>query len=322
MSESKMENLKVWLDTQGAKKLGLWLILSLLLSTIFFLDFWKSLPVMLNPDWILQYHAAPWGVLLLCFIFLWVKRKSVDLNSGLEIKNSSTSLRFAFRSLNVILGAGLVVGAVFIPPSQDYIVFRVLLMALGVFVGIFGRGAKIPAIIVAVYGFAISFPLAIQNFAGDGYARSALIPLLAITKVLGLPIQNNGQWIYFTSTSGEPISATVTVACAGSVTMGVFIALYALMALDRPLPRHKAVKLFFIGAIGTWLQSIIRLVILLLFGYYVGNEALWSAHYWTIYILFPLWYLLFVIIYFRQFGKPAVRGSKPRGEYRLAEEGK
>lgn len=320
MRESKAGSIKNWLVTRGAKKLGLWLAVSLALSVIFFRGFWKSLPVMLNPDWILQYHAAPWGVLLLCLIFLGVKRKSVDLNSGLDSYNPGAIRHYIFETFNFAIGVGLVVGAVFIPSSQDYLVFQVLLMALGVFVVVFGMGAKLPAIMVAIYGFAVSFPLFIQNFAGDSYARSALIPLLAIMKVIGLPIQNSGQLISFTSIGGEQITAEVTVACAGSVTMGVFIALFALMALDRPLPRHKAVKLFFIGAIGTWVQSIVRLVILLLFGYYVGNEALWSAHYWTIYILFPLWYLLFVVIYFRQFGKPAVRGSKPGGEYRLAEE--
>jgi len=255
---------------------------------------------MLSPDWVLQYHAAPWGVLLLCLIFLVVKRKSVDLNGKSNV---------ASYSLNSILGASLVAGAVFIPPSQDYAVFRVLLMALGVFVVIFGKGAKMPAILLAVYGFAISFPLAIQRFAEDGYANSALIPLLAITHALGLPIQNQGQWIHFTSVSGEPISVAVTVACAGSATMGVFIALFVLMMLDRPLPPRKAAGLFFLGAAGTWLQSVIRLVILLLVGYHIGNDALWTAHYWTIYVLFPLWYLLFAYVYFRQFNRPE-RGEK------------
>ncbi len=73
-----MINLRGWLETRIARKLGLWLILSLVLSFIFFRDFWTSLPVMLSPDWIFgRHHAAPWGVLALCLIFLWLKRKAV-----------------------------------------------------------------------------------------------------------------------------------------------------------------------------------------------------------------------------------------------------
>jgi exosortase/archaeosortase family protein len=86
--------------------------------------------------------------------------------------------------------------------------------------------------------------------------------------------------------------------------MGVFIALFALMTLDMPLSPKKAAWLFLFGAVGTWLQNCIRLVFLILVGYYLGENALWKAHFWTIYMLFPLWYLLFAYIYFRQVERP------------------
>jgi hypothetical protein len=44
---------------------------------------------------------------------------------------------------------------------------------------------------------------------------------------------------------------------------------------------------------------VIRIVIILGCGYYIGYNALWTAHFWTIYILFPLWYLLFAFVYFK-----------------------
>lgn len=205
----------------------------------------------------------------------------------------------------------MVAGAVLIPPSLNYMVFRVVLAALGVFVILFGQGARIPAIMVAIYGFVITFPIVLEKLAGDAYAYSALAPLLWLGNGLGYGIQNHGQWIAFTSARGELISAAVTISCAGSATMGIFIALFALMMLDRPLPRQRAIVLFLFGAIGTWLQNIIRLVILIVAGYYLGNAALWTAHYWTIYILFPVWYLLFTFIYFRQFKKPGAGGKQP-----------
>jgi len=130
---------------------------------------------------------------------------------------------------------------------------------------------------------------------------------------LGYPFHNLGQWVHFTSSGGEPILVTITAACAGPATMAVFIALFALMTLDTPLPPKKAVGIFLFGAVGTWLQSIIRLIILLLVGYHLGESAMWTAHFWTIYILFPLWYLLFAYIYFQQTGgKSKMQNEKVR----------
>ena len=274
-------------------RLVLWLVFSVMLSVTCFREIWPSLPGMLSPSWILgQHHATPWGVLALCFIFLWLKRKQVwdKMNHGLSL-------------VFIPIGLALIAGALLIPSSQDYMVFQVLLASLGVFVIIFGRGAKIPSILLAIYGFAISFPPAIERFAGDAYSRTAIVPVMGVMTTLGYPLQNEGQWVHFTSLGGEPISVVITAACAGPATMGVLIALFSLMMLDMPLPPKKAAGLFLFGVVGTWFQNFIRLVILMLAGYYLGEQPLWTAHFWTIYILFPLWYLFFAYIYFRQFGR-------------------
>lgn len=295
----RLEELKRWVRTGAARRLGLWLVLSLFLSVIFFGDFWTTLPAMLSPNWVFRFHAAPWGVLALCAIFLWLKRKQLNLNG--KAKYGGAKSNFRFHALNFMAGAGLVTAAILMPATQDFLVFRVLVAGLGVFVVLFGQSARIPAVLLAIYGFAVAFPLALERFGEDAYSRTSITPLAAVINALGHPLQSQGQWVSFASAGGEPISAAVTVACAGSATMGVFIALFVLMMLDRPLPRKKAVALFLFGAAGTWLQSLLRLVIIILAGYHLGNDAMWTAHYWTVYILFPLWYLLFVYIYFRQF---------------------
>jgi len=273
-------------------RLVLWLVFALMLSVIFFREFWVSLPGMLSPDWVLgQHHAAPWGVLALCLIFLWLKRNELwkEMSYG--------------RSPALIpIGLGLVVAAVLMPSSQDYLVFQVLLVLLGVFVIFFGKAGKIPSILLGIYGFAISFPLVIERFAQTPYSTTVIAPLTGLMTILGYPLENQGQWIHFTSFSGEPVSVIVTAACAGPAAMGVFLAIFALMMLDIPLSPRKAGYMLLFGVVGTWFQSFIRLIILMLAGYYLGEDALWTAHSWTIYILFPLWYLLFVYIYFRQAG--------------------
>ena len=280
-------------------KLLLWFSLSLAISLVFFQQFWSSLGAMLSLDWIFgNHHAAPWGILGLCGIWLYLKRKDVDLNA--KFKNKNSKLNFAFYTLNFTLGSGLVACAILMPASQDFLVFQVLLASLGVFVILFGRAARIPSILLGIYGFAISFPLVIERLAQDAYSRTAITPLMWLMTTLGYPLQNQGQLVHFTSTGGEPISAAITAACAGPVTMGIFIALFSLMMLDTPLPPKRAAWLFLFGAVGTWLQSFVRLIILMLVGYYLGEAAMWTAHFWTIYILFPLWYLLFAYIYFQQ----------------------
>jgi exosortase/archaeosortase family protein len=319
MNAVKINGFKARLSSRTVNRLLLWLVLSLALSIIFFRDFWASLPGMLSPSWVLgQHHAAPWGVLALCIVFGWLKRR--ELREGMSL-NSHQILR-SLRSLGMTMGAkgslgmifvglGLVAGAVLMPSSQDYLVFQVLLASLGVFVIIFGMGAKIPSILLAIYGFAISFPLAVERFAENAYSQTAITPLMGLMTTLGYPLQGEGQWVHFTSTGGEPISVAITIGCAGPATMGVFIALFALMMLDMPLPPKKAGGMFLFGVVGTWLQSFIRMVILMLAGYYLGEGALWTAHFWTIYILFPLWYLLFAYVYFRQLGRPPqVRGKQ------------
>jgi len=275
-------------------KPAIWFTISLALSCIFFREFWANLGTMLSPDWIFsQHHAAPWGVLGLCCLGLWLKREAVW--QEMKIRQNS-----AF----IPLGLALIAGAVFIPSSQDFLVLQVLLASLGVFVTIFGKAAKIPAILISIYSFAISFPLLIERFAGLPYSMSAIKPLTWIFSGLGYQFENQGQWMHFTSYSGEPISVAITAACAGPVTMGVFLTIFTLMMLDLPVPPKKATWLFLFGAVGTWLQSVIRLVILMFIGYHWGREAMLTAHFWTIYILFPLWYLLFAYIYFRQVERP------------------
>ena len=59
-------------------RLALWLVVSLALSLIFFREFWASLLTMLTPGWLFgEHNAAPWGVLGLCVIWLWLKRRQI-----------------------------------------------------------------------------------------------------------------------------------------------------------------------------------------------------------------------------------------------------
>lgn len=240
-----------------------------------------------------QYHAAPWGVLLLCFIWLWLKREEILKRMELRI-----------HLLSIAIGFLIFIIALLMPLTEDFILFQLLLAYLSIFIIFFGNNgaAIIPSILLVIYGFSISFPMTVEKFAEMPYSMSTTIPALWLMEKIGYPLQNQGQLVSFTSLSGEHISVLITTACAGPATMGVFIAIFALTMLDLPLPLREASGVFCFGAAGTWFQSIIRLIIIFLTGYHWGKEALFTAHFWTIYILFPLWYLIFLYVYFYVYG--------------------
>ena len=141
-----------------------------------------------------------------------------------------------------------------------------------------------------------------EGWLGEPSAVLVTNTVTAITAVMGLPIDNEGVVIHFTSLTGDAISTTVVPGCAGYATLGVFIALFALMMLDIRLPLRKACTLFLIGLAGTWLQNIVRVTASVAAGYFWGYGALETIHYNGAYIIFPIWYSLFVYIYLRQVG--------------------
>ena len=138
-----------------------------------------------------------------------------------------------------------------------------------------------------------------------GFISTAVAPVAWLVRLSGLHIVSGNQTFQFLLPSGQPIVVQVASACAGPTTMAVFVVIFVLMMLDLPLPWPRAVQVFLLGVVGTWLQNVIRIVIILGCGYFWGYNALETAHYWTVYIMFPLWYLLFVSIYFRCVKKTA-----------------
>jgi exosortase/archaeosortase family protein len=122
--------------------------------------------------------------------------------------------------------------------------------------------------------------------------------VVSILKGIGYQILSQGQVIQFSGLSGD-ISIFIDSECSGSASMAVFIAIFALMMIDIKLPAKKAIPIFFFGVIGTTLQNILRLIILIISGYYYGKDALWTAHCYVGYIIFPIWFALFAFVYLR-----------------------
>lgn len=239
-----------------------------------------------------DHHVTPWGVLFLCFLFTILKRN--------EIKGN---LRRKVSPIYIIAGVGIASLSIFIPVAPDFIILKSLVTCLGLFTVFFGRASLLPVKLLAIYTFTILAPMAVQSYFERPYALTAAGPATMVAGMLGLPVTANEQILTVETLSGESISVVVTAACAGPSTMAVFMAIFFLMMMDVRLPVKAAAGVFVFGAVGTWAQSVVRIIVIMAFGHFGGAPALWKAHFWTIYILFPLWYLLFAAVYFRFLNK-------------------
>jgi exosortase/archaeosortase family protein len=237
--------------------------------------------------------VAPWGVLALAVLMIYLKRR--------QIRAAMDS-----RPAPLFVAAGLVIVclAFFIPLMVSFWPLRLLTASVGVFVVIFGAAAAIPLLLLAAYAIVVCFPLLVDTYPAIGYAVTAAAPSAWLLHLFGLPIALEGQLFQLPLRSGAPMQVMVSSVCAGSSTMAVFVVIFTLMMLDWPLPRSSMIPVFLFGLVGTWLQNAIRIVLILCSGYFFGSNALWTVHFWTIYVLFPLWYLLFVFVYFQFAQKP------------------
>jgi len=265
---------------------GLWLLFSVTLSLLAYRDSVESVVVaLLSPAVVVQQRMVhSWGVLVLCLLWLWVKRKSIRTDMAAGPSFPYVALGLAYLGVSSYL---------FAPGA-------LLLGVLGVFTIFFGRAAIIPSLLMGVYLFAVGFPILVDEVAAGPYAASAALSVTAVLSTLGYPLSAEGQWLQLTAASGEQIRVIITAACAGPATMGIFLALFALMMLDIRLPWRVALPLLLVGIAGTWFQSLLRLLLLMLVGYYRGEDALWTAHLVSAYLTFGLWYLLFCFLYFKQ----------------------
>ncbi|MFZ5645025.1 MAG: exosortase/archaeosortase family protein [Bacillota bacterium] len=258
-------------------------------------SYWASFMDMFSYDFIFgDHHAAPYGMLVLCCLFLLSRIKKIKE----EMSGSALGRDYVY----IAAGLALIATAVILPEKADFVLLKFLAAFVGAFAVVFGSTARIPLILLAVFTVATMFPLLVSRYMEYGYAKFSIAPIKTLAPLFGLPLGVNGQLISFLTDTGQSITVKVSAGCAGPSTMGVFLGIFALMYLDMPLRFKRACAVFAFGVAGTWLQSIIRLLFILETGHYLGESALWTAHSWTIYALFPAWYLIFTLVYFKQAG--------------------
>ncbi len=266
------------------KKHRIFTFLILAAATALELNPLKSL-LNLSPEYITLNGAYPWAVLFICVVFLFAKRRDISI--------SKTTLPFGAG------GTAAFAMAFFLPAfAPEFEVFRLLLAWIGLAFVFFGEAAALPALLLCIYGFGIAFPRLVNAYAGQQYAQVTASMVYDISKDI-IPVSLGSTAISMITLGGERFVVIINAACSGAASLSVFLSVFALMTLDVPLPRKNWVFMLFFGLIGTSVQNILRLELLLLAGYYYGSAAVVGGESIAGYIIFPLWYVFFALVYLR-----------------------
>lgn len=239
-----------------------------------------------------EFSAHPLVILLLCVAVGWLKRDSIQ-----KEMNHQTMLA---EPIYISVGLLVIFISLLMPLSTNpvFVLFKFLLTFVGLFFVFFGAAAYLPSLLLFVYGFSVSFPILLNEFFGTQYS---LITTSLVAHAAGLfyPVDFNGQTISTISSSGVQSMIYIDAECSGSASLAIFLTVFALMMIDIKPRNDRILPLFFFGIIGTSLQNILRLVVLLATNYHFGSNAMWLMHSYAGYILFPVWFAIFIYVYLK-----------------------
>ena len=235
----------------------------------------------------------PYVVLLLCIIF-FITRSNIKELYRIS-KDQEIELTY------FISGIVLILLSILMPKNVDlpYIVFKIILGYLGIYFLIIGKFAILPTYLLSIYGFSIAFPEFAEQHTSETFLQFITWITVKISSIF-IPVNFSNYTIRIISLTEENILMIINTACTGVAALALFIAIFALMMADIPLPKKDAAFFFIFGIIGTFVQNIVRLVVLVLTGYYFGSQALSHAHEVIGYILFGLYYMLFAYLYLKK----------------------
>lgn len=241
-----------------------------------------------------------WAVLTLCVLWVYIKRTDILVAARRE-----TDTKWLIFSL-ILVGASLALLYYVAAPSDSLPVtlFAIGFVVVAQFSFFFGKASKIPLMLLGLFGIAIGFPVLLENTVAAWYPRATAVLSVSTLQLFGFPVTLNGVTVTLNSLLGYDIVTKVDPRCAGSDSLAIFLAVFGLMLIDRKPQNKVLIGLLIFGLIGTYVQNFVRLLLLFAAGYYYGADALWAVHDYASYVLFPVWFLGFSVIYIRYSRKP------------------
>ena len=239
-----------------------------------------------------DFTAHPLVILMMCSVFGWLKRDAILQ----QIDDESLFAESAY----LVAGAVILIVSIMMPMSANlaFVLFKILLALIGVSFLFYGVAVYLPSLLVFVYGFSVSFPILLDDFLGTQYALITT-RLTAFVADLVYPVAYEGQLISIINSEGVKNVAYIDAGCSGSASIAIFFTIFALMMIDIKPPLKYILPLFLFGIVGTSLQNILRLFVLLSTNYHLGSDAMWQMHAYAGYILFPIWFAIFVYVYLK-----------------------
>jgi len=248
-----------------------------------------------------------WAVLALCIVWGYMKRTEIldAARTRIDSRWVLVGILFAGASL------GLLYYAAAFAESLPLTLFAIAFVVVAQFAFFFGKASKLPLMLLGVLGIAVVFPALLESAVAAAFPRATAVLCVSTLQLAKVPVTLSGVTVTLNSLMGYNIVVNVDTRCAGSDSLAIFLAIFALMLIDRK-PGNKAVLgLFIFGVVGAYLQNFVRLLALFTAGYYYGANALWAVHDYASYILFPLWFLGFAAIYLK-YARPPVNSAIER----------
>lgn len=239
-----------------------------------------------------QWTAHPFIILMLCAAFGWLKKDVITDQMHKEGKLAEP--------VYVAAGVFITVLSLMLPLSGDpgFILFNNILLLTGMFMVFFGAAAYLPSLLVFVYGFSVSFPQILDGTLGTQYALITT-RIVAYVASLVYPVGFEGQWLVLTNAAGSMSRVFIDAGCSGSASLAIFLTVFALMLIDARPRKDRILPLFLFGILGTSVQNIFRLMLLVAANYHFGSDAMWKMHEYAGYILFPVWFMIFIYVYLK-----------------------
>ncbi|MFC2154097.1 archaeosortase/exosortase family protein [Candidatus Altiarchaeota archaeon] len=120
-----------------------------------------------------------------------------------------------------------------------------------------------------------------------------LIRLFAVDALL------EGNIISYLSLNGDPIRLSIIPACTGVWSMSAFIVAVFMMLIIFPDIGRRGYAFFVLGALGTWISNLGRVLIIALSGYIYGYGGLLQiVHIHAGWVAFSIWMLIFWYVFF------------------------
>jgi len=285
---------KMFVDKYSIHIRGVLWAISVLVTLSIFGNIVHDFSDILNVQLLKQNGFYSWIVLSLCILWIWIKRSEID------ISNEKVNVHWLCLGVGLFLPALAFLDYLSVPISGLPLkIFAIGLVMVSSFCIFFGRASKIPFMLLIVYGIAVGLPLFIETLFSSSFSIFTALLSTSTLRFLGVPVSLAGAKVTLTSLNGSDIVAMVDARCSGSDSIAIFFAIFGLMLIDRKPKNLVILGLFILGLAGTFIQNFIRLLLLFTAGYYFGSDSLWRVHDYASYILFPIWFLAFSLIYMR-----------------------